>query len=154
MATVQFPTRLSKDFYSRAKVAYPNEEYAILLGRPRHGGNFRIEKLYFPTSRLNDQSPDRVDVQPGWFDTASEMAITDGMEVLGDIHSHCYDTVDEGAADTTPSEADWKWAEAMSTVTAGKYRIMGIVRVQKSSTGTKTCHNRFWPAIELYRTIK
>ena len=153
MATVQFPTQLSKDFYSRAKIAFPNEEYAICLGRSLIGGNFRIEKLYFPTARLNDQSPDRVDVQPGWFETAAEMAVTDGMEVIGDIHSHCYEAIDEGGADTTPSKDDWKWAEAMSTVTFGKYRIMGIVRVQKSREKV-ICSNQFWPAIELFKTIK
>ena len=153
MPEIVFPVKLSKKFYREARKAFPDEEYAILLGKKTREG-FRIDYLYFPTERLNDRSPDFVNVDQNWFETAQEMANTLNLEVLGDIHSHCYAADEDGfGAGTDPSEADWEWAEAMKTISGGKYRLLGIVRVLKK--GNKlSCRTRFWPAVDLPTIVK
>ncbi len=146
MIKVLFPPKLSQKFYKVARSAFPNEEYAILLGKKTPEG-FQIDHLYFPSERLNDLSPDYVNVQPNWFETAQEMAGMLKLEVLGDIHSHCYEEIDSHAG-TDPSEADWEYAEQKRILSGGKYRLMGIVRVLKK--GDKlSCRTRFWPAVDL-----
>ena len=146
MVKVTFPFKLSSKFHKAAKLLFPNEEYAILLGRETAEG-FCIDHLYFPTERLNSQSPDYVKVRPNWFETAQEMAEMLELEVIGDIHSHCYEEIDSTAG-TDPSEADWEYAESQRLESAGIYRLMGIVRVLKK--GDKlSCRTRFWPAIDI-----
>ena len=151
MVTVKFPTKLSKKFYQKAKTAFPNEEYAILLGKKTPTG-FRVDHLYFPTERLNDQHPEHVNAKMNWFETAQEMANTLNLEVLGDMHSHCYYEID-GFAGTDPSEADWEWAESLKLISGGKYRLLGIVRLLEKGGKTR-CATRFWPAVDLPVIIK
>ena len=47
MLSVTFPTRLSRQLYSKCRAAFPNEEYAVLLGT-HSGQEYEIEELYFP----------------------------------------------------------------------------------------------------------
>lgn len=154
MPKVVFPAKLSSKLYKRAKKAFPNEEYAILIGKRLKNKDFEVVFLYFPTERLNDQHPEHVNVDQNWFETAHEMALTFGLEVLGDIHSHCYDVYEEGGnPGTDPSEADWEWAEEMKNISGGKYRLLGIVRVLKKGDKV-SCRARFWPAMDLPIIIK
>lgn len=152
MAKVFFPDRLSRQFYRRAKKIFPNEEYAILIGKKVPEG-LEVHHLYFPTERLNDLSPDHVNTKVNWFETAQEMANTLNLEVLGDVHSHCYVVEEDGMAGTDPSEADWEWAQAMRYVSGGKYRLLGVVRILKKG-GKVSCRTRFWPAVDLPVIVK
>jgi hypothetical protein len=152
MLSVTFPTRLSRQLYSKCRAAFPNEEYAVLLGT-HSGQEYEIEELYFPPERLKRMSPDAVYVKDSWLNDAHRLAQGLGLEVLGEIHSHCYDVELEGAGGLDPSEADWDRANQMKAATKGRFRLMGIVRVLKK--GEKLgCRCRFWPAVDLPVTLK
>ena len=152
MIPVTFPTRLSRQLYQKCREAFPCEEYAVLLGSV-DGKGFEIEELYFPPERLRRLSPDTVHVKPSWLEDAHRLATGLGLEVIGEIHSHCYDVETEGAGGLDPSEADWDRASQLLAATRGRFRLMGIVRVLKK--GEKlSCRSRFWPAVDLPVTIK
>lgn len=151
MIKVSFPRKLSAKIYRKAKKAFPNEEYAILLGNFR-GQRFFVKELYFPPERLNVMSPDFVPVQPEWFTEAHKYARSKNLYILGDIHSHCYEMSEPGFPGTDPSEADWEYAEYMKKATGNKYRLMGIVRVLKRED-KYMCRSRFWPAVNLPVTV-
>ncbi len=152
MAHVIFPRRLSRLLYEKCRAAFPNEEYAILLGT-KHKGGFEIEDLYFPPARLLDLRPDRVNAKMVWFDEAHKIAQLSGIDVVGEIHSHCYDTEIEDYPGLDPSEDDWDRASALHHATRGQFALMGIVRVLKKG-GRLSCRSRFWPAVDLPVTIK
>lgn len=152
MTQVKFPKKLAAEFYRNARKAFPNEEFAVLLGKKK-GTVFLIEDLYFPPERLNVQSPDFVPVQQNWFNEAYQIAKENNLIILGDIHSHCYEMDEPGSPGTDPSEADWEYAEYMKQATGDRYRLMGIVRVLKRG-GKLTCRSRFWPAIDLPVTVR
>jgi len=156
MTKVKYPSNLSAEFYKCSKTAWPNEEYAILLGKVLKTGDLEISRLYFPSDRIATQNPDNVLVKRNWFETAHEMAETLGLVLLGDIHSHCYDIPkgEEGPMPgSDPSEADWEWAFGMKHLTGGKYRVFGIVRVMRKD-GRTGCRTRFWPAVDLPKIVK
>ena len=152
MVNVSFPRRISRRFYEKCRAAYPCEEYAILLGTITKS-EIEIEDLYFPPERLKNLHPDYVDAKPAWLEDAHRLASGIGLEVVGEIHSHCYNAADGPYPGLDPSEADWDRGAALRLATAGRYRLMGIVRVLKR--GPKYhCRTRFWPAIDLPVTIR
>lgn len=130
MAQVLFPSRLSRQLYKNCRRIFPNEEYAILLGS-QDGDETEIEELYFPPDRLENLSPDFVFAKMSWFVDAGKLADALGLEILGEIHSHCYDEADGPAPGTEPSELDWDRGHALLNLTGGGFRLMGIVRVLK-----------------------
>lgn len=152
MVQVLFPTHLSRELYTKCRTAFPNEEYAILLGT-QNGDDFEIDELYFPPERLSNMSPDRVNTKMSWFEDAYKLAQGLGLEVLGEIHSHCYDTSIEGYPGVDPSETDWDRSHILREITGGKFRLMGIVRVLKKG-GKLSCRSRFWPAVDLPVIVK
>ncbi len=152
MGHVTFPQRLSRLFYKKSRIAFPNEEYAILLGTEEESG-FSIEDLYFPPERLLHASPDRVIRHFTWFEAAQKIADLQGLEVLGDIHSHCYDFAECDDIGPYPSEQDWDGGQILRNLTLGEYRLIGIVRVLKKGD-RMACRSRFWPAIDLPITVK
>lgn len=151
MSQVLFPARLSRDLYRKCRTAFPNEEYAILLGTEDRG-YFEIDELYFPPARLDNMLPNKVKAKSSWFADANRLAQHLGLEVLGEIHSHCYEKT-ENYPGLEPSEDDWDRGDALLVLTGGEFRLMGIVRVLRE--GSKlACRTRFWPAICLPVTIK
>jgi hypothetical protein len=152
MSHVLFPRALSRVLYRKCREAFPNEEYAILLGTKGKDG-FEIEDLYFPPQRLLDMRPDRVNTKMSWFNDALNLAQLEGLEIIGEIHSHCYDVETEGYPGLDPSEDDWDRGAALRHITGGQFALMGIVRVLRKA-GKLSCRSRFWPAVDLPVTIK
>lgn len=147
MKVVLVPPAVTRELYRRARHIFPCEVYGILLGRETDD---RVEVLaiYYPPEQKDRPSPDFVNANYSWFKPAHTLAAGLGVEILGDIHSHCYDESLEVGSDLSPSESDWHWQNQIRHDTGGRYRYMGIVRVLKK--GTKlTCSTRFWPAVEL-----
>lgn len=135
-----------------AKKAFPNEEYAILLGLPVPDG-FEIKELYFPPGRLNNQNPKFVEIDPEWFKEAFSLSLDLDLWVIGDIHTHCHVKSDIfGDPKTALSEIDWDRIEEMKNMSSGNYHLQGVVRVLKE--GDKYSYRtRFWPAVNLPVTV-
>lgn len=129
--TVVFPARLQNAFKKAAKAAFPREEYALLLGKCDENGEFKVEDLYFPSDRAENSGPYHVDVRDEWFKHAQERYFKQGLIVLGDIHSHCYDSGKETPADMMPSEVDIHSLSYLKDGLEPYYSIMGILRLIK-----------------------
>jgi len=152
MSRVIFPERLSRLFYKKCRAVFPTEEYAILLGT-QDGDEFSIEDLYFPPERLLTSTAEQIVRNFSWFETATKLANLQGYEVLGDIHSHCYDFAEYDDIGPYPSEQDWDGGKILRNLTFGEYRLIGIVRVLKKGDRL-ACRSRFWPAIDPPVTVK
>jgi len=140
---VVFPNSLRQQFIKAAKLAFPREEFCFLLGRRDENGIFTVAELYFPPGRENSSTVDYVEPDVEWFRWAREIGFQKGLIILGDLHSHCYDANKEGVADTSPSEQDFQYMEAIKDDAEHYYSIMGICRVVKKS-------RRFYSHIILY----
>lgn len=147
--TVHLPRRLWNSLRIAARDAFPNEEFAILLGKRLKNKDYQIKYLFFPPNRSDTEDPVYVNTQNIWYEAAEKLAKQFKLEVLGDIHTHCYDSSKVvGVPGAHPSEIDWIGAESLRLQTGGKYRLMGIVRVLKKGK-RMLCTVRFWPAISL-----
>jgi len=106
--------------------SYPKEAYAVLFGR-RTGRLVQIKDLWWP----EDQSKYTSHVataalcsRPPWVRKAEDIAESEGLEIVGDIHSHP-DTVD-----VSPSTPDWGTNKADW--------VMGICSVRKQKREFRT----------------
>src|ERR1017187_5039090 len=104
---LSIPSKLERDFVSRAKAAYPREAYAYLLGILA-GDHVHIEDLYIPEGADRYATDERVNVLDHWIVEALEAAREEDLTVVGDIHSHPYplQEADGRRLDCSQSEAD------------------------------------------------
>lgn len=136
--TVVTPISVRRQFSTNAKTAYPNENFAFLLGSIE-GDVYKVQKLYFPPIKT---TPDKVIFNiPKELKIAKSMAETLGLELLGDIHSH------PGFYDTSPSELDWDNTSIFMNYYV-KSPIMGIVGVYKAKNGKLRTRLRYWSWIK------
>ena len=150
MPVVRVPPAVTRELYRRCRKVYPCELYGILLGVETVDG-FEVRDIYYPPEQNDRPSPDIVHVDYSWFTRAAAVATGLNVEILGDIHSHCYDAETEFRPGLDPSESDWDWQNRIRRDTKGRYRLMGIVRCLKKGRRID-CATRFWPAVELPET--
>lgn len=145
---VIFPPSLQRRFSARCKSAFPNEEYAILLGKELRNGDFEVHELYYPGEREAFSTPFATETPLEWFHIAESVADSLELSLLGDIHSHCYDFSPTYDPKSEPSETDWRRAEYLKGYTHGKYRIFGVTCVIRNGEKT-TARTKFWPVITI-----
>lgn len=144
--SVRIPKALEQRFKKAAKEAFPNEEYAILLGQKRSAEVFEVVDLYFPPDRDKFCTDRHVDIQPRWFKEARKLAQEAGYRLIGDLHSHPYTKM----TDASPSECDWDASEYPKGWTNGSSIVMGICLVVKRA-GKWYSRVRFWPTFRPLR---
>lgn len=119
-----------EDFKRRAKVAFPRETMAYLIGRDL-GDRMSIEGLYVPMGQAVYCSALKVAIPPRWEDEAREHARGLGAAVIGDIHSHprCYHEWKGQLSERTPSETDHKqgWAGLSGICVVSEQRRGGLL---------------------------
>jgi hypothetical protein len=139
---VRFPERLRREFRKAVLKAFPLEEVAILLGNRGPNGEYALDRLYFPPTRLKKSTTENIVILPEWFSDAE--AANPGYMVFGDIHSHPYIGLDMPMLSAEPSETDWISAAHKRKHYPGGYHLMGIMTCleigKKYVTKTK-----FWP---------
>ncbi len=133
--TVEVSRPLLERFKREAKTAFPRETFAYLLGQDA-GDQVHIEDLWFPEDVHVHSSEDMVDVQPHWEFEAGAHAREEGLEVVGDIHSHPFRRREtQGTVPgREPSEGDLE---------RGVRRLTGICTVVESKRGLRASI-RFW----------
>lgn len=89
-----------------ARRLYPVECYAVMLGERTDTG-CRIEWLVWPDVSGIHSTEDNVMIKPEWIMHAAGIARDKGLEVIGDVHSHCYES-STVVADHAPSQGDWE----------------------------------------------
>lgn len=103
------PEKLVREFKAKAKELFPREKYALVLGELGDQAQLKVAEFYYPRLKSNARN---VFLEPEVLAEANEYAKEHDMQVLGDIHSHCYDSefVSHGGTDRARSEADHYYA--------------------------------------------
>lgn len=120
---------LVREFSALARLAYPCETYALLIGCETRRC-VEVSELYIPDDVADYASKRYVYTPDHWYIEAQEHAREVGCDLIGDIHSHpgyvsCERS--EGDHDGTPH---WR-------------HIAGIVAVWETARGLRTS-TRFW----------
>lgn len=102
---LEIPRRLVEQFKRQAKAAWPREAFAFLLGRDA-GDVVEFEDLYVPDGIQATET--EITHNPAHMVEAREFAHDDGLDVVGDIHSHPRRYARWGGSllERTPSEGD------------------------------------------------
>jgi hypothetical protein len=142
--TVELPRKLAMEFKKAAKIQFPAECYAIILGKAGKNGVYRPSELYFPPDAPKFSHDDVVWVQDRWWKDARLIARGKKLSLLGDIHSHCYS--DEWIPDKTcqPSVTDLSRFDFLCRKTKIKAPIFGICCLFPSKRGMEM-RLKFWP---------
>lgn len=122
-------------FKFEAKSLYPKECYAILLGK-RKDDRVTVEHVIFPDLDGTHSSSDSVTIQGKWYQHAEKVAALKGLEVVGDIHSHCRES-DKHVDEHAPSQVDWEQL-------GHEGRVLGICAITKLPSGQMRASIEFW----------
>jgi len=141
--TVAIPVHLVSRFRRRAKRAFPREAYAILLGS-REARQVTVEDLYFPTHSEIESTPEFVRVSEGAWAAARLTANWQGLDVVGDLHSHCYKG-NRPVIDCAPSQIDLERFE--------RAYIQGIMSITRLPGGKLRTRCRFWASGPVTDTV-
>jgi hypothetical protein len=139
--------RCKRSIYDGFKVAaitaFPREKYGVLLGH-RRGKRVEILDIWIPDGQErfateHSLTADAVS-NPAWREEAQAIADSEGLEVVGDLHSHCYRVRQGHERGREPSERDW----SVSPVPW----VLGICTVSKSPTDV-WCSIAFWDSFPM-----
>lgn len=133
---VTYPRRLLDQFKREAKRIFPKEAYAVLLGK-RNGDSVRVTHFYIPDNQERLSTERDVPYANAWLQEARLMAIQEGLDTLGDLHSH--PATSEWEQDTAPSAQDWDRSLQI------KSAIHGICSIRRYPSGRMIARTRFWP---------
>lgn len=101
-------------FRHKAKLAYPLETLALLIGKRTAPQSIGISYFVYP--KLT-QSKDRVSIaDTSTYETACELALEDGVHVVGTIHSHCDALPIMSRIDKNNHRACGDWVSGILTV--------------------------------------
>jgi proteasome lid subunit RPN8/RPN11 len=128
-----------KEIYEGFKVAaiaaFPVEKYGVLLGK-RSGRRVWIKDIWIPDSQEKWASEcallaDAVRT-PSWRQEAEAIADSEGLQVVGDIHSHCWRVRKVHERGREPSETDWRnapvpWVLGICTVSKSRTKVWSSV---------------------------
>lgn len=143
--TVEFPRTLAEEFKIYAKNAFPREEYAILLGTATKSGVYRPSHLYFPPDTPLYSTAEWVEPQDSWWKEARKEAKDRSLVVLGDLHSHAYESGWEPDKTAGPSATDLERGSYLRKKTRRSRPIFGICSIFPSERGYEAVF-RFWAA--------
>jgi len=147
---VEFPETLARSFKRAAKAVFPREFYAILLG-DRGQSAFLVHELWIPTEQEEFCTAMSVDIPMRWWKEAQKYADNRAFEVLGDLHSHCFDLEDVREYDASPSEGDIDRSMSLLKLTGGEEAVFGICTINEYPR-QKRARFRFWPLIAKVET--
>ena len=140
ITTITFPPSLKRNFSANAKKAFPNEIYALCLGR-KYKQHVKISALFYPDNvKLTDDGAG-LDIDISVFPLAAQIAKKDNLVLCGSIHSHPW-TEDFPVVDATPSEVDWDGGKEHPSCV-----MHGICAVTEFDGKLHTRY-RFWPIIK------
>ena len=122
-------------FRKQAKLAYPNEFCAFLIGY-NNKENVFIDKFYIPKNQEEFATPDHIDIPSDWWEEAEDFADDNMMIVVGFIHTH------PDFSDTALSEHDTTLFTYFREFI--KNPIMGIMGIWSEKDKLKT-RVSFWP---------
>ena len=130
--TLELGKGVSESLKREAKRTFPNEAFAYLLG-VNAGTLIVIDSIWTPEHM--DASHGHVTVQPHWIIEAQMEAKEDGLEVVGDWHSHPYYSHEITQFDGGLSERDCQ---------NGWHGVCGLCVVLQRQSGRLVSRNYFY----------
>lgn len=131
--------KCKRDIYEGFKVAsiaaFPREKYGVLLGK-RSGKRVWIKDIWIPDDqqKWSEERALLADAvsTPSWRQEAEAIADSEGLQVVGDIHSHCWRVRKVHERGREPSETDWRhspvpWVLAICTVSKSSTEVWSSV---------------------------
>lgn len=140
---VAISRNLLEGFRRRARAAYPNEAYGILLGA-QTGSQYIVEDICYPQGVEDAGTPTGVNLTDEMWPEAEQDAARQGLTVLGDIHTHPYAKM-ELLGECVPSIEDHDRFE--------EDYLQGIMTVVKADGKMRTRCRFFAPAPDTTTTI-
>ena len=141
---VNFPLSLRRRFSRRAKAAFPVETLAVMIGQ-RKGCQIDVLDLLFPEPASADENT--VSVNHTWYDILNCGYQREGLQVIGDLHSHCYA---HPIIDAAPSETDWEQVNGLPS----SCTLHAVCAITQKENGKRRARFRFWPRIPLPKVSK
>lgn len=130
------PAKISKQIKKEAKEFFPLEWLSYVLGE-NAGTNQEIHQLFTPADLTKYSTKDKIEVPAHWLLEALDLAESEGLSVLGDIHSHPFDRLWEG----WDIERQLSESDIDSTILG----LAGVVVVRENKDGKLRCSEpRFW----------
>ncbi len=120
---VECPRAIIDAFKRVALDRHPREAYAVFFGRI-DGMTAEIRDIWYPEDQWKFATTNAIETiagRPAWWLKAIDIAESEGLEVIGDIHSHP-ETDPLRLEDPSPSWQDWqtyrgpKWIRAVCVV--------------------------------------
>lgn len=145
---ISCPRSILNGFKAVALTAFPKERYAVLFGHFKKGG-IEVKDIWHPEGQAkfckSDGLLEDITSRKAWLTTAHDIAESEGLELVGDIHSHPYAVASSRCheTDSAPSQQDWRTSSKSGFPAGG---IMGICLISKSPGQTKISIS-FWPQI-------
>lgn len=147
--TIHCPRRIISGFQAVALSRCPKEAYAILFGKIRRS-SARVMDIWYPEDQSRYATSNGTETIFGrrtWISSAYAIAESEGLQVIGDIHSHPTKSK-ELLADPSPSYTDWmlgrgeRWIRAIcvvrwnsrSVTERGRFRVAWYPPVSKVRT--------------------
>lgn len=143
--------RLAAKFVREAKKHFPREFLTYCVGSKGRGNSIVVRDLVFPTEDgdIVEATEHYISASLGFEARAIQEALDRGWYLLGDLHTHCYDTLDgtdgvfHAASDPAPSYQDYDRFNEKRTF--APFVIFGVCELRK--VGRKTYSKiTFWPA--------
>ena len=134
------PKSIIASFKRVALDHHPRETYAVLFGRIE-GMTAEIKDIWYPEDQWKFATTHAVETVagcPSWWQKAADIAESEGLEVIGDIHSHP-ETDPVRLEDPSPSYCDWQTFR-------GPRWIRGICVVCKRPRSVRF-RVTFWPPL-------
>jgi hypothetical protein len=142
--TIKLSKRLAAKFIREAKKQFPKEFLVYCIGSKGRGGSIVIRDLIFPNEgEIAKATEDEIHPTLGFECRAWTLALEQGWELLGDLHTHCYESNSDGFSDPAPSYQDYDRFHEVRKI--APFQIFGICVLQKYG---RKMYSRitFWPA--------
>ncbi len=146
MATVRvhFPRSLAEKFVRRARSIFPVEYFVYLLGRETQRG-WTVHEVVWPAEGdLLQDDGNYVAPRLHFVDRAFATAKALNLDLIGDLHSHCYFVEEMAHSDAVPSLKDFeRWVGKPSN---HPLKIFGICELRTVGDGRIGRKITFWRA--------
>lgn len=137
---------VERRFRQQAREAFPKETLAYLMGHD-YGNRMEVVDLWVPPADLTKATSYYIDLAEHIDWEAAEYAKSEGLQLLGDIHTHpwTHSEVDlrrriRFSSPISPSASDWDRLE-------GVRWLMGICLIEQMANQRLRCQFRYWGPI-------
>lgn len=131
ISRVRLGRKFAERFVREAKKVFPLEHYAYLLGSKGRGHEWVVREVVWPEPGELRQEPEGRWVCPtnAYYNRALERSSDTGWELIGDLHSHCFEV--EHEFNTVPSWQDFtRW-------TPQSFKVFGVCALHRGPVKIK-----------------